>query len=332
MSSGSIRWLLVAAFLLALPFRSPAPLIYRPGEGWVYEPYGSEGKWRRTRAKDQLDVAQAAFDKKDYGLALKAAKRVVHVWPLSDYAPQAQYLVARAYDAKGSSEKAFKEYQKLIEKNPRGANFDQVLKRQDEIADQFLAGKWFKLWGVIPFFPSMEKTAEMYEKIVKNGPYSDIGPSVQMKVGTAREKQKNYPLAAKAYELAADRYHDRPAVAAEAIFRTGLAYHKQAQKAEYDQNTAGQSIAAFTDFMTLYPDEPRVGEAQRIIAVLKQEQAAGNYKIAKFYDKRHKWEGAKIYYNEVVLTDPNSPFAAESRERIEQLNKKTQPKKTQESR
>lgn len=325
MSSRGIRFLLVVALLLAFPFRSPAPLIYRPGEGWTYEAYGSEGKWRRTRAKDQLDVAQAAFDKKDFGLALKAARRVVKVWPQSDYAPQAQYLVARAYDARGNSEKAFKEYQRLIEKNPRGASYDEVIKRQDEIADQFLAGKWFKLWGVIPFFPSMEKTAEMYEKIVRNGPYSDVAPQAQMKVGTAREKQKNYPMAAKAYELAADRYHDRPAIASEAIFRQGLAYQKQAQKAEYDQNTAGQSIAAFTDFIVLFPDDPRVTQSQQIIAQLKTEQATGNYKIAKFYDKRHKWDGAKIYYNEVVLTDPNSPYAAESLERIDQLNKKKQP-------
>ena len=43
---------LVAAFVALSPFRSPAPLIYSPGEGWYYEPAGSSGKWTRTRAKD----------------------------------------------------------------------------------------------------------------------------------------------------------------------------------------------------------------------------------------------------------------------------------------
>src|SRR5512139_1194919 len=89
--------LLVTLFLVGFPFRSPAPLIYRPGEGWSYEAVGSEGKWQRTRAKDQLEVAQQAFDAKKYSLALKAARRVVRVWPVSDYAPQAQYLVGRCY-------------------------------------------------------------------------------------------------------------------------------------------------------------------------------------------------------------------------------------------
>ena len=48
------RWLmqlsLVAVCVLAFPYRSPAPLVYRPGEGWTYEPVGGTGKWQRTRA------------------------------------------------------------------------------------------------------------------------------------------------------------------------------------------------------------------------------------------------------------------------------------------
>ena len=314
--------LLVLACLLGFPFRSPAPLIYRPGEGWSYEPVGGEGKWQRARAKDQLDVAQAAFDRKDYSLALKAARRVVRVWPLSDYAPQAQYLLGRCYEAKGRDEKAFAEYQKVVEKQPKIGNFPEILQRQYEIANKYLAGKWFKLWGVIPIFSSMEKTAGMYEKIVRTGPYSDVAPQAQLKIGAAREKQHNYAMAAKAYETAADRYHDRPQVAADALYKEGMAYKKEAQTAEYDQSTAGQAIATFTDFMTLYPAEPRVGDAQKIIATLKVEQARGSFQIARFYEKYKKWNGALVYYNEVVLLDPNSSYAAKARERIDELRKK----------
>ncbi len=308
--------------VVLVPFRSPAPLIYRPGEGWTYESVGGEsGKWMRPRAKEQLEVAQEAFDKKDYDLSLKAARRVMHVWPLSDFAPQAQYLVGRSYEAKGQDEKAFKEYQTVLEKQPKIAGYQDILQRQYIIADKFLAGKWFRLWGVIPY-PSKDKTAEMYEKIVRNGPYSDIAPEAQMKIGATREKQLEYPLAAKAYETAADRYHDRPKVAAEALFREGLAYHKQAQTAEYDQNTAAQAIATFTDFATLYPDDSRVPETQKRIAALKTEQARGNFEVAKFYEHYKKFNAALIYYNEVLVLDPNAPVAAPARERIAALKKR----------
>lgn len=328
MNRRHVRLLLISTFLVLIPFRSPAPLIYTPGEGWTYESVGGEGNWRRERAKDQLIVAQDAFDKKDYNLSLKAARRVIQVWPLSDYAPQSQYLVGRCYELKGMDERAFKEYQNLLEKYPKSVNYDDVLKRQYEIANRFLKGEWFRLWNYVPFFPSMDKTAGLYEKIVKNGPYSDYAPLAQMKIGEAREKQSNYPEAVKAYERAADRYNDRPKIAADALYNQALAYDKEAATAEYDQNTAAQAIATFTDFMTLYPDDPRVPDAQKIIVKLRAEQARGNFEIAKFYEKGKKWRGATTYYNEVVRLlwdNPNSSYAVQARERIDLLNKRLEP-------
>jgi outer membrane protein assembly factor BamD len=312
---------LICLGVLMVPFRSPAPLIYNPGEGWTYEPVGGEGDWQRSRAKDQLIVAQDAYDKKDYGLALKAARRVVKVWPLSDYSPQAQYIVGQSYEQRGYDEKAFKEYQKLLDQYPKFINYEDVLRRQYEIANRYLAGKWFRLWTYIPLFPSLERTAGLYETIIKNGPYSDVGPLSQMKIGEIRDRQHNYPDAVKAYQTAADRYNDLPKIAADAMFKQAQAYDKQAQKAEYDQSTAGQAIASFTDFIALYPDDPRVSEAQKVIGALRREQARGNFEIARYYEHIHKWNGALVYYNEVLLRDPNSPYAVIARERIDAIKK-----------
>ena len=316
---------LVFASLALLPLRSPAPLVYTPGEGWVYEPVGGEGKWRRTRAKDQLEVAQAAFDKGDFTLATKAARHLVKTWPLSDYAPRAQYLLGRCYEARHDDDKAFKEYQKLLEKYPKSDKINESLARQYEIAGRFLKGQWFKLWGFLPFFPSMDRTAEMYDKIVKNGPFSEVAPHAQLRIGAAREKQGNLGEAVKAYETAADRYHDRPKIAADALYQAGVAYQHQAGPADYDQSLAGKSIASLNDFVTLFPGDQRGAEAHKIMASLKAEQARGNFKIAQFYEKRKRWNGALVYYNEVVLQVPDSPAATQARQRIDALKQRLVP-------
>lgn len=312
--------------LLATVLPCPAPLIYTPGEGWVYEPVGSEGKWKRDTARTQLVIAQDAFDRADYGTALKAARRVVNNWPLSDYAPQAQELVAKAYDAQNKGERAFKEYQKLLEKYPMRADYNAVAKQQYEIANDYFDGKWFKLWGVIPYPPPKDKVAGMYEKVVKNGPYSSVGPQAQLKIGETREKQRQFPAAVTAYETAADRYFDDPELHAEAMFRAGLAYHRQTDKAEYDQGLSKDAIATLTDFLTLYPEDARSAEAEQIIGSLKQEMARGHYLVARFYERRHRLSAALIYYNEVLFTDPLSPFADQARERIETLKDKVRGK------
>jgi outer membrane protein assembly factor BamD len=323
------RVAVMLAALFLFPSECPAPLVYRPGEGWTYETPGTEGQWTRTRAKDQLEVAEAAFAEQRYDLALKAARRTVKVWPLSDYAPRGQYLTARCLEAKGRDEKAFKAYQTLLERYPKVEMYQEVLERQYEIANQYLNGKWFKLWGTIPAFPSMERTVKMYVAVIKNGPYSPVAPQAQLNIGAAREKQSSFfnktdPFreAVQAYTTAADRYFDNREVAAEAVFKAGRAYFKQARKADYDQSVAGQAIATFTDFLALYPADPRAAEAQAMIGVLKTEQARGCYVTARYYEKKKRWNGALIYYNEVLVKDRNSPYAKQAELKIEQILKR----------
>jgi outer membrane protein assembly factor BamD len=321
-----IIFFLIAVFVALLPFRSPAPLIYSPGEGWYYEPAGSTAKWTRTRAKDQLEVAEEAFKSEDYSTALHAAYRVLKVWPLSDYAPRAEYLVARCLEKEHRDESAFDHYQELLKKYPHTENFDDVLWREYQIANRFYGGQFFRIfWGYLPLYTSMDETAKMYGKIVNNGPYSDVAPHAQLQMGAAREKEKNFEEAGKAYETAADRYHNRPVIAADAMYHWAITYQKQANSAEYDQGKAGQAIAAYTDFITIYPDDERVAEAEKAIVDLKAEQVRGSFIVAQFYEKSktlsvaQRRNGAIVYYNEVLQLNPNSPYAALARQRIEAL-------------
>ena len=311
--------LLIFTAVALLPSRSPAPLNYVPGEGWYYEPYGETANWQRTRAKDQLQVAEDAFAAKNYSLTVRAAHRVLRVWPLSDYSPRAAYLVGRCLEARGKSEAAFNVYQGIIEKYPKSAEYNEVLWRQYEVAGRFLNGEWFKLWNVLPLYPSMDETAKLYQKIVDNGPYSEVAPHAQLQIGVAREKQKSYDEAVKAYDAAADRYHDQPLIAADAMYRAGVSWEKQADSAEYDQSAAAKAIAAYTDFTVVYPDDKRAADAQKAITKLKAEQVRGSFEIAKFYESNRKWAGAVIYYSDVLQLDANSPLAAQARQRIEAL-------------
>jgi outer membrane protein assembly factor BamD len=322
-------WFLVLFAVVLLPSRSPAPLMYVPGEGWYYESYGETAKWQRTRAKDQLQVADDAFAAKDYSTTLRAAHRILRVWPFSDYAPRAQYLIGRCLEIKGKDESAFKAYQTIIEKYPKSTQYNEILWRQFAIAGRFLDGEWFKLWNVIPLYPSMDETAKLYDKVVANGPYSEVAPHAQLNIGAAREKQKDFAEAVKAYNTAADRYHDQPLIAADAMYRASVAWEKQADTAEYDQNAAAQAIGAYTDFLVIFPDDRRISAAQASITKLKAEQVRGSFEIAKFYEHDHKWAGAVIYYNDVLQLDANSPFATQARERIEALKPRLQaaPKK-----
>ena len=81
MNRWNVRFFLITFAIFAFAERCPAPLIFTPGEGWRYERAGIGGSWTRPRAKDQLEVAQTAFDAKDYGTAMKAAPTGVSATP-----------------------------------------------------------------------------------------------------------------------------------------------------------------------------------------------------------------------------------------------------------
>ena len=113
--------------------------------------------------------------------------------------------------------------------------------------------------------------------------------------------------------------HARNPHASDALFKAAGASYKQAKTSEYDQSVADQAISSYKDFISLYANDPRTTNAEAIINSLKAEQARGNFRIAQFYEKNKKWDGALIYYNEVLLKDAGSPLATQARQRIETL-------------
>ena len=338
------RWtcplLLAAVVFFSWPNRTPAPIIFRPGEGWSYESINGVGSWRRSNAKDQLAVAKEAFAAEDWKTAFKAARRTVADWPLSDHAPEAQLLLAQTYEKRGDDKKAFEEYQNMMRLFPQTVDFEDVQSRQFAIATRYLNGQRFKLWGHIPLYRSMKKSAAMFQDIVSSGPFSSVAPQAQMNVGQAwvnkargfqfsqNERHKNYQMAVQAFKKTADRYHDRPGIASKGLYAAGSAYEQQSLDAEYDQGVTHKAIDSFSDYIALYPGEEQVPEARKKIKGMKVEQARGNLKIARYYEKRKKWAGANIYYNEVKDLAPGTEYAAIALQKIAELQPRLDAQKT----
>jgi outer membrane protein assembly factor BamD len=302
------------AFTFVMPIDSRAILIWRKGEGWSWE---HEGVTTGTNPADQLRIAQELEAKKQYRNAISAYRRVISRWPLSFSAQDARLGEAECLGAIGYHYKAFQQYQELIKKNPNTTHFDTVLQRQFEIGNLFLAGERQKAWG-IRWFPSLDRAVEVYEQVVKNGPYSPVAPESQFRIGLAYEKQRDYLAAVHAYEKLLERYPKLP-LAEGAQFQIGWEYKKESARAEYDQNAANQAIAAFTDFLLRFPRSDKVAIAQEYLIGLKGEQARGLFHIGLFYEKNGHFKSALIYYNDVIEKNPESNWASQAKDKVAKL-------------
>jgi outer membrane protein assembly factor BamD len=321
----SFRFLQFSFVLVLLGSVAQAALIYRPGQGWEVE---GQDRVAET-SREQLEKGETYEKDGKLEEAAGAYRALVKTWPLSPNSPEAQYrfsvILFKLYDF----EIAFKEFQKCLEKYPETTHFDDILKHQYEIACLFLAGERQKVWK-IPTLPSMEKTVEMFEQVIKNGPYSKVAAMAQLKIGFAREKQKLWDDAVKAYQDVIRRY-PKSDLADDAQFQIGYAYMSAAKEADYDQTATNRAIIGFQDYITKYPSSEKIVQAKENIARLQGEQARGLMNIAEFYDRDGKIAAALVYYNSVLQKYPNTDLAKRASRRAEELQKQTSsPKNSKE--
>lgn len=305
--------------LLALGFATSlaqATLVWRPGEGWSDE---SGSDVSASSSRDQLELAHKLEAQGQRDAALKAYKGLLRRWPLSFFAPEAQYRMGKILEDEADFAGAFKAFQVMVTKYPSSDYFTQALNEQYRIANLYLAGEPQRIWK-IPVGPSMDRTIEMYDRIIKNAPYGDYAPQCQFNIGLAREQQRKYTDAVDAYQKVLDNY-PTSSVAANAQYQIGYAWMRSCQSGDYDMGAAKKAVDAFQDYLVRYPTSDKAVQAQDNIRKLGQKQTQGAFDIARFYEKSHPPDprAAFIYYNEVVREDPNSAQAQIAKKRIQEL-------------
>ncbi|HEX4139528.1 MAG TPA: outer membrane protein assembly factor BamD [Candidatus Methylacidiphilales bacterium] len=312
-----LRVRLLLAGFVAFTFATSltrAELVWRPGEGWSDE---SGGDVSASSSRDQLDLAHKLEAQGQRDSALKAYRALLRRWPLSFFAPEAQYRVGKILEDQGDFYNAFQAFQKMVTKYPSSDYFSQALNEQYRIANLFLAGEPQRIWK-IPVGPSMQRTIEMYNRIIKNAPYGDYAPQCQFNIGIADEKQRKFTDAVDAYQLVLDNY-PTSSVAANAQYQIGYAWMKSSISGDYDMGAARKAVDAFQDYLVRYPNSDKAVQAQENIRRLSQKQTQGAFDIAKFYETQHQTRAAFIYYNEVLREDPTSDQAAQAKKRIADL-------------
>jgi outer membrane protein assembly factor BamD len=305
--------LVLLAFLLAT--RSPAPIIYREGEGFL--PGEAEDIEIKKNAQEQFDLAQNYEQSGDWAHAGASYRMVVRRFPRSDVAPAALFNSGRMYEKQGKLEKAFLQYQGIVDRYPRSEDFEPALEAEYNIGKAFLEGKRVEVYGV-PTLPSMAKAEEMFKKIVINAPFSKIAPLAQFGIGQALQKQGSITAAVTAYQQVVDRYPNSP-VAADAMYQIGYVYLQASRATGYDETAAVRAQEAFEDYLVKFPGSPKAPQAQDNLKILQGRKSNDAFNIARFYDRQHNYKAAYVYYNEVLQQQPDSYQANRAKQRMDQI-------------
>ncbi|MBI4003914.1 MAG: tetratricopeptide repeat protein, partial [Candidatus Omnitrophica bacterium] len=178
-----------------------AAWVWTPQTGWI----GPAGAVKDS-PEEQLVFAIAFFDRQDWDRARLEFRKLLKAYRQSREAAEAQYYLGRCEEERRDYYKAFREYRKTIQTYPSTARFEEILQREYQIGNEFLAGKKRKVFGTAAVLPARDKAVEIFQAIVEDGPFSEHGQLAQYKLGLAHLALKDYEAAVGALEQVISRY------------------------------------------------------------------------------------------------------------------------------
>ena len=312
----STRPLLIIATLLLSLELAPAAFaawVWSPQTGWI----GPTGPTKDT-PEEQLLFATGFFEQKDYDRARREFQKLLKAYKDSHEAAEAQYFLGRCAEEQGDYYKAFLDYRKTVQVYPSTKRFDEILEREYQIGNYFLAGKKRKLFGTAALIPARDKAIEVFQAIVDDGPFSEDGQLAQYKLGVAHLALENYEQAVTAFEQFLSRYPKSPLVD-DVHFQIAQASLKGTFKSDYDQSPTDLAIRELETFLHDYPGSQLAGDAHRRLQELKERRAQHEYQVAQFYEGRKHPDSARISYETIVEQFGDTARAPQAAARLQAL-------------
>ena len=312
----------LAPFLFASALLSSVVAQYLPSQversslGTVY---------RAPEFTDEASAFQAAEDfyaAKNYEGALGTYKRFLKAYPSSKLASKAQLQVADILLLQGRWNASFDAYQTLITRHPDTPEFEGAVARQVLIANSYLDMRKVMVLGYgvpVPGITGIEQAAKMYEKILRNAPYSIYAPITQFNLGLAFQRARKIKEAREAYQKVLDKYPNSD-VCDDALYQIAYIY-MQLGLTSSSQDLSALVLAreTFEDFLLQYPQSEKAPQARDNLKTIGNTEAGNLMEIAKWYDWSKDYKAAVIYYNDVVRKQPRTHDAELAKTRIEEL-------------
>lgn len=270
--------------------------------------------------KEQFDWAMSFYESKDYQRAAAEFDKLTKNYEYSEYASKAQYYAGLCYENMGKFYIAFQNYQKAIDNFPHIENIDEIIARQFNIANLYAVKDSPKVLGT-DIMTSLDRSIEIYKKVVDNAPYGKLAEEAQYKMGEALKRSERYDEAIQAFQKILDDYPNS-IFSERAQYEVAYCAYRSSLKPAYDVAPTDKAIKAFEDFAKSNKDEALFKEANKTLQRLRDKNAEKSLLTAQFYERQRHYESAIIYYQDIIDRFPDSSFVEEAKAKIESLKKK----------
>jgi outer membrane assembly lipoprotein YfiO len=311
----------VSCLLLLLATLCTLASAQQPSQSWVLK--RGEG-WLPTTKPTTAPIQDETLDRAEEMLQNKqatAAKKIVLAWirshkdsPIRD---RAVYLVGQANYLLGERLMAFYNFDEVLDLYPDSRYFYPALERQFEIADAYLKGYKNEFLGMRILEAKTEAT-EMLYRIQQRSPGSPLAEQSLLRVADFYFADGQFDVAADAYAAYIKAYPRSPLLARVRL-RQAFSSLAQFHGVKFDATPVIDARQQLLDLASAYP---KLAEEENVAAIIQRIDSALVKKFlttADFYIRTHKPQAAAYNYRFLVLNYPDSPEAAEARQKLATL-------------
>jgi outer membrane protein assembly factor BamD len=279
----------------------------------------SANQTEQAQIDQLLSDAQQKIQAGDGYEAIDDYEAIWEKYPYSKEAPQALHRAAKIRLENKQFADAFACYDKILSRYPSYPQFDAVVRDEFEMASSLMSGERPKYFGVIPGFRSDSQMIEYFEGIVKKAPFTAYAPLALMNIALIHEQNKDYTDSIQSLERLINEY-PKSSLLPEAYLKVGEMYTNLVQGPYYDQGATKSAIAAYQDFLNLFPSHPEAKRAEKGRADMKNLLASSKLIMGNLYrDRFQNNKAAIVCYNEAIEASPYSESSEQARAKLAEI-------------
>lgn len=251
----------------------------------------------------------------------KAARQTLVDWEKSNrhalLRDRALYLLAEAYYRLGDRILAFYQCDELLDTYPDSALYLDTLSLQYKIADDYLAGRKIRVWGIF-YVGAEEEAIEMLFRIQQRSPGSPLAEKSLLRTADYYFESRQFDLAADAYAAYIRSYGRSPEIPRVRL-RQAFAAYAQFEGTKFDPTPLIDARAQLADIVAAYPDLAR---EQNLLSFIERIDAALARKLwerGDFYRRTRQPRAAAYMWQFLLKTYPESDDARRAREDLAKL-------------
>jgi len=296
-------WVLLAAPLLSqeeIPVEQVLPLEEEEGPS-VQEFYG---------------YMQEAIDDGDWWSAIDYGQIVLYHFPDSPFGQEIPFFIGMAYLQLGQHELANESLSEYLRKSTSPKHFEEALDGKFAIAEFFREGGKKRLFGshkMPAILPAREDALLIYEEIIASIPHHEMAAKALLGKAEIQAYDEDFRPSVETLQLLIRRF-PKHELAAESYLRINQVYLSQAQTQQLDPDLLDLAELNLRKFKLAFPREPRLTEAEKALADIKELFAENLLETGEFYRKRKKTDASLIYFSKIVAKYPDSQAAVAARE------------------